>query len=360
MAGGGVWSIAIRATPDTDHTSPLGTDVSAPRITLVTFVSPGFITSPPLLSMRRFSLLLSLPLALSLGACNVFEGASSDAVSSDATVLVSDGETALAQGNTAAAVKNFEKAVTASSPTTTEGRAARIGLAAAVTQQAGVSVMTLDRLASSLDALANAPGKGGPAGQVGLPALRLSASGSSVCSFAPPETAVRTVNLNEVDGYQIISQNVEVLRRAKALVEEALGLPANATRAQIEAAVARIEASGSPTNTIASALVVGAISSIGVAYDRVVDAGANDIEWVVVSPGNGGSNYFGYCAPSQAVVESVKQETACAVPDLRRAVDQLEIRAQNFGDNALARDIAETAREAYTSLEKELGGTCTG
>lgn len=307
--------------------------------------------------MRRLSFLLSLPLALSLGACNVFEGASDGALSSNTAVLVSDGEAALAQGNTAAAVKNFEKAVTASSPATPQGRSARIGLAAAVTQQAGISVMTLDRLASSLDALANAPAK---AGQVGVPALRLSASGSTVCSFAAPETRVRTVNLNEVDGYQVISQNVEVLGRAKALVEEALGLPSNATRAQIEAAVDAIKASGSSTNTVASALVVGAISSIGVAYDRVVDAGADGIEWVVVSPGNGGSNYFGYCAPSQALVDNVKRETACAIPDLRRAVEQLEIRAEDFGDNALARDIATTAREAYTSLERELGGTCTG
>ena len=303
--------------------------------------------------MRRHLLLL-VPV-LFLGACNVFEGLASDDLSNNPTTLVADGRAALGSGKTEEAVKIFEKAVTTAPATTFEGQNARLGLASAILQRAGLTVLTLNRLMTDLNDVTNAAKT-----SAYTPTTAFVATANQVCSFGAGETVVGPLDLATIDGYAALRSNLVVLARAKALVTEALTLPANATRAEIEARVQALGGAGGGAGLLAGALADGAIADIGTAYDKLVKAGADGIEWVVLTSPGGSERYVGYCAPSAAIQANIERETACAMPTIATAVSMIEVRAALFPAGSLAADIASKAREGYTTLNRELKGTCTG
>ena len=295
--------------------------------------------------MRR--LLLLVPV-LFLSACNVFEGLGSDALSSDTEVLLSDGRSALGNGNTGEAVRIFERAVESAPSSTFNGRAARLGLASAILQRAGIDVLTLERLVSNLDEVTN-----GTLASYTPPA-------GSVCSYGAGETVLGRIDLDQIDGYRVLRTNTAVLTRAQGLITEALGLSATATRAEIQARIQALRAAGGDTSLLAGALADGAIATIGIAYDRIVRAGGNDMTWVVLTSAGASSRYIGYCAPSVAVRTRAENETACAMPQVDRAVTMVEVRAALFPAGSLAAEISTKARDGYKILERELTGTCAG
>lgn len=298
--------------------------------------------------MRR--LLLLVPV-LFLGACNVFEGVSTDSLSSDTGILVTDGRSALGNGKTDEAIKIFEKAVASAPATTFEGRSARFGLASAVLQKADVSVLTLNRLVTDLENAKNAARLTTP-----NPFGSLS---TAVCSYGANETVVGNIDLEKIDGYSTLRAATPALTRARGLIVEGLGLPATATRAEIEARVQALRQAGGDMSLLAGVLADGAVSYIGLAYDRLVKVGAGEIRWVVLTSSGAPDRYVGYCAPSAEVLARVEKETACAMPDLERAVSMVEIRAALFPAGSLAVEIAAGARKGFTTLNRELKGTCT-
>ena len=301
----------------------------------------------------RPHLLLLVPV-LFLGACNVFEGLASDELSSGAGTLVADGRAALGSGKTEEAVKIFEKAIATAPATTFDGRAARLGLASAILQRAGLTVLTLNRLVTDLNNVTKTVGTA-----AFNPASAFGASANPVCSFGAGETVVGNIDLEKIDGYAALRSTTAVLARAQALVAEALGLSANATRAEIEARAQALLQAGGDTSLLAGALADGAIADIGIAYDKIVKAGAADIRWVVLTSPGAPDRYVGYCAPSAGVKMRVEKETACAMPVIERAVSMIEIRAALVPAGSLATDSSKQAREGDTTLNRELKGTCT-
>lgn len=293
--------------------------------------------------MRRTPLLL-LP-ALFLGGCNVFEGVGSD-LSSDASVLVSDGRAALGSGNTQQAMRIFQRAVATAANGSYEQRVAKLGLASAMIQNAGINVLTLEALASDLEETTHSS-----VAPYAMPA-------GAVCSFGAGEAVVGEIDLATIEGYNALRSNVATLRDAHALILEALDLPGAATRAQIETGIQKLRTQGADTSLLAGALADGAVASIGVAYDRIVKAGAGEIDWLVLQ--SGGDRYVGFCAPSASVKARVGGETACALPTIGSSVSMVEVRATFYPAGSMATEVSTKAREAYTTLGRELSGTCAG
>lgn len=293
--------------------------------------------------MRRTTLLV-VP-TLFFGACNVFEG-STDALAESAVELIADGRTALGAGNTQEAMRLFTRAVEVAGDGSYDERVAQLGLASAMLQDKGINVLTLESLANDLDATTSTT------------TVPYSVPAGAVCSFGAGETVVGQIDLASIDGYQALRANVPTLRDAYALILDALDLPDPATRAQIETAVQGLRSQGADTSLLTGALADGAISSIGLAYDRIVKAGSSDITWVVLD--DAGNRYVGYCAPTPTVRTRVEGEAACAMPSIGTSVSMVEVRASFFPAGSVAGEVSTKARDAYTTLGRELSGACAG
>ena len=286
-------------------------------------------------------------LAVALGACNVFEGISSDTeLSNNVDVLMSDGQRAIQKGDTKEAIRIFTHAVGVTTASTYEGRIARIKLATSKLSDKGVNVLTLQNTAAGLvDELDNVP-----------TTPTFTAAAGSVCSFGAPDTGYAEIDLNAVTGYATLRANTATLVEVRDLIKEALSIGDAPTRAQIDAGLTALRAEGADDNVLAEALADGSVAFTGLAYDAIVAAGGNTVQWVKVRQPSG-SVYLGYCAGSQAAYQGLHTQTAAQINVIGASVEMINARAAlpMFTDGSVSRTLAAEAREAYVRLKQELG-----
>lgn len=277
--------------------------------------------------------------------CNVFDSAT-EATSNDPRLLIADAESAMQGGKPEQAVALLEKAVERSEPASFVRSKAQLRLGTAELKVAGVNVLAFERVVTDLSNRFDGPGAMGK-------------SSAPVCSFPADHVRGDVIDLDAVDGYVELRSKTALLARVRSLVAEALGLPALPPPGfDLNARLNAFRAKGADDALVAEALVNASLSFIGTAYDRIATAGGDEISWVKVTP-PGGEAYLGYCAPSQAVLDRVKVETACAMTDLSLSVQMLRARARFYPTGALAHELADKAVEAYGRLETELNGVCT-
>lgn len=302
--------------------------------------------------MKRFSLpiLVACTVLLSLTGCNVFEGFYEAGTSNDPAVLMSDASQAMQQGEPEKAVAILEKAVEKTQPKTIARSEVQINLATAKMAAANVSVIQLQRVIEDLNDLVDNGGAGSGKG-FGFAA--------EVCSYSPFDQRLEQLHLDEIDGYTEISGKQEVLDEVQRLVNEALNFTGSAeSQFDIQTRIDSLQQAGLSQSHISEALLNSALAYVGDAYGNIVDAGGEQINWYRVQA-NAGDYYVGYCAPSQQVVDEVKDETACSMSDIQFSVNLLRSRAAFFDAGSLAHEIADKAQEGYEKLEEELDGTCT-
>ena len=151
----------------------------------------------------------------------------------------------------------------------------------------------------------------------------------------------------------------DVLAEVQRLVNEALNFSGSAEpQFNIQARIDSLRSRGLSTDDISQALLNSALAYVGSSYNGIVQAGGDQITWYRIHSGQTGY-YAGYCAPSQEVVQQVKDETACAMSDIQFSVNLLRSRATFFSAGSLAHEIADKAQEGYDKLQSELDGTCS-
>lgn len=294
---------------------------------------------PHFSAMLRTGLLCALLFA---AGCNVFEGAYEEGESLDPRLLLEDADVALQRGDPQRAVVYLEKALAQVPEPGRLRHTVQIKLATSLLMAHDVDVRTLQRLAVDLQARVDAAKQG--AARKGQ---------TAVCNFPDTHTRGEEITLANVDGYAEINASEEALARIRALVDEVMAYagPAQSGRYDIDARMAQLRAEGLSDALIADALAAGAVAYLGTTYQKLAQAGGEQIHWYAVTP-PGGQPYVGYCAPSEALVQELLEVVACDLGNGNFAVALLEARATlpQFTDGAIAAEVAREAREAYELL----------
>lgn len=283
--------------------------------------------------------------ALVLSGCNVFEPFY-DSADGDAAALVTSAQAALQQGDAARAAELFQQALSNASPGSAEQARAADGLATASFDRNRVSVLLFSRIAADLThrfEQSSTPSNVPPSG---------------VCSFALPERAGQEIVLRTVDGYPALRAAVSSIAQTRQMLATTYGIPANPGPSYNTAAlVAALRTRGLSDNEIASALVNLTFAYTATSFDRIANAGGEQIHWYEVFPTTGDS-YLGYCAPSAAVLSAVKREAACSLGDIGFSVALLKERARLYPKGSLSSDLISDAEKAYQRLSDEIGTAC--
>lgn len=303
--------------------------------------------------MKHFS--FSLPAlfaaALIFSGCNVFEGLYESGLSSNPVVLMADAEQAMQQGKPEKAVQILEKAVEKTQPKTVERSKAQINLSTAKMAAASVSVMQIQRVIEGFnDRIEKGSGKSSG---------KMLGFAGAVCSFSAPDVQLEEITLSEIDGYTHISGKHEVLAEVQRLVNEALHITSKpGPQFDVQARIDSLRNAGLAQADIATALLNSALAYASSSYTHIVESGGDRIHWYRVRSAGSGDYYLGYCAPTQQVIEDVKDETACSMSDIAFSVRLLRARARFYDAGSLAHEIADKAQEGYDKLQEELDGTC--
>ncbi len=297
-----------------------------------------------------FSALVGAVLVLS--GCNVFEGIYEAGTSNNPDVLMADAQQAMQQGEPAKAVEMLEKAVEKTQPNTVQRSTVQVNLATAKMAKADVSVIKLQRMIQDFSDRVEF-GKGGLG--------KGRAFAGEVCSFEAPDQRVEALDLESIDGFSSISSNQAVLAEVQRLVQEALHMTASpGPQFSIQGRIDSLQAAGMAQASIAEALLNAALARVGASYSHIAGVGGDEIAWYRVRSAARGDYYVGYCAPSEAVVQQVKDETACSMSDFAFSVDLLRARSAFYPEGSLSDEIADKAEEGYQKLQQELDGTCHG
>ncbi len=286
---------------------------------------------------------------LGLSGCNVFEDLYEAGTSNNPDVLMADAMQAAQQGNPEKAIVMLEKAVANTQPKTVQRSNVQIQLATVKMQAAKIRVIQLQRMIEDFNDRVEVGTSG-----------KLAGFASQICSYEPGDQRLEQLSLDDIEGYSNISSKQEVLTEVQRLVNEALHFTSNpGAHFDIQARVDSLRNEGLSQDKIAEALLNSALAYVGSSYHNIVQAGGDQIEWYRVQSAAGGY-YLGYCAPSQQVVDSIKDETACSMQDIGFSVALLRSRATFFAEGSLADEIADKAQEGYDKLHAELDGTCGG
>lgn len=285
--------------------------------------------------------------ALALSGCNVFESFY-DSADGDAAALTASAQTALQQGDAARAAELFQQALSNASSGSLEQARAADGFATASFERSGVSVLLFGRIAADLTSRferSSTPSNVPPTG---------------VCSFALPERAGQEIVLRTVDGYPALRASVTSIAQTRQLLATAYGIPANPGPSYNTAAlVSALRTRGLSRNEIASALVNLAFAYTATSFDRIANAGGEQIRWYEVFPTTGDS-YLGYCAPSSSTLAAVTREASCSLGDIGFSVALLKERARLYPSGSLSSDLIADAETAYQRLSDEIGTSCNG
>ncbi|MBE2185161.1 MAG: hypothetical protein IAE99_00115 [Rhodothermales bacterium] len=280
-----------------------------------------------------------------LSGCNVFESLY-DSADGDAQALVASAETALQQGNDARAVDLFQKALASAPVGSSEQARAANGLATASYERNGVSVLLFGRIATDLIERfesGSTPSSVPPPG---------------VCSFALPERAGQEIVLTSVDGYPALRASVAAIAQTRQTLAAAYSIPANPGPSYNTAAlVAALRARGLSNNEIASVLINLTFAYTATAFDRIANAGGEQIRWFEIFPTTGDS-YLGYCAPSVETLNAVKREASCSLGDIGFSVALLKERARLYAGESFSTSLIDDADAAYRRLSEEIGTAC--
>ena len=301
--------------------------------------------------MSRFPLFYSVAVVacgLFFSACNTFEGFYEEGGSDEPAVLIQDAKFAMQSGSPEDAIAYLEKAIEQAPAESPVERRAQMQLATALLQSSNVSVLTLEEMARDLSGQFEAQG--------GAVAFK-GAFSSGFCSFPATHTNTVRINLRDIEGYDEIHQNADVLARVQQLVNDVLDFDAvhPGPTYDINAHIDSLRNhEGYTDDQIAETLLNGSVAYMGASYDALVDRSA-DVKWYAVTPPGAADAYLGYCAPSEARVEEVKAEAACHMGDIGFSVDLLRARANlDAFAGTLAEEVVELADEAYNRLSQEL------
>lgn len=274
-----------------------------------------------------------------LGGCNVFSGLEGEAGNVDA--LYQDAMIALQQGDPVEAERQLRSVIEADP----DHAPAHVKLATTLLQKQDIDVIDFVRIARTISDEVES-------GQNAAPQLAAgrSADGASTCSF-PPDHQRKIFDPTSLVSFPTLASSGDELDEVQALVRAVMDGASPEVFARAEG---REELTD---DLIAEALLDAAIAYAAEAYVKIAQSGGEAFTfYYVTSPS--GSTYMGYCAPDQETLDEVLGTVACLLGDLNYGRQIIRARAELL-DSDRARELADTADEAYETLVRELDATCT-
>ncbi len=295
---------------------------------------------------RLMSYLLLLVAVLGVAGCNVFDGLGEGRDSDNPAVLLTDGARALERGQADTAVRLLRRAVARTSERTYEGRIARLKLASALLMQQRVGILLAQDVANDLVAALDR-----------APFTPLDSLPAPSCTTGSARQAVGPLGVMSVEGYAQLHAARPVLDSVRILMQFTLGTSLPGSPEQIQGGLASLVAQGADAATLSEVLVNTALVQLGIGYDNLVAAGAdNQVRWIAARETASGTGVAGACAPSLAFLNTFLLNARSALDFVGSSAELARLRAGYFSEGSAAQMLAIDLGEFYDRLTRGLFG----